>query len=87
LGGVGASISLPESTERKDALLFGESHGRAIIAFEPSKLAQVQGLIGQVPMTLLGLSGGDRVVVEGLVDLPISELDQAWRNTLPEIFS
>ena len=87
LGGVGAKVSLPQSTERKDALLFGESHGRAIIAFEPSKLAQVQALIGDVPLTLLGMSGGDRVVIDGLVDLPISELDQAWRNTLPGIFS
>ncbi|MFT5586099.1 MAG: phosphoribosylformylglycinamidine (FGAM) synthase-like enzyme, partial [Cognaticolwellia sp.] len=87
LGGVGANVTLPESLERKDALLFGESHGRAIIAFEPAKLSEVQALIGQVPMTLLGMSGGDRVVVDGLLDLPISELDQAWRNTLPEIFS
>ena len=78
---------MPQSTERKDALLFGESHGRAIIAFEPSKLAQVQALIGDVPLTLLGMSGGDRVVIDGLVDLPISELDQAWRNTLPEFLS
>ena len=50
-------------------------------------LAQVQALIGDVPLTLLGMSGGDRVVIDGLVDLPISELDQAWRNTLPEFLS
>ena len=87
LGGVGVKIALPESAERRDAMLFGESHGRAIIAFEPSKLAKVQALIGQVPMALLGVSGGERLIVDGFLDLPISELDQAWSSTLPETLS
>ena len=84
---MGATVSLPGSAERKDALLFGESHGRAIIAFEPAKLDQVKALIGQVPMTLLGVSGGERLSVQGILDLPISELDQAWSSTLPETLS
>lgn len=86
LGGVGAQVRLP-GAGRKDALLFGESHGRAIISFEPEKLASVRELIGDVPMQLLGRSGGERLVVDGILDLPITELDQAWRSTLPETLS
>jgi hypothetical protein len=35
-----------------------------------------------VPVVDLGTAGGDRLVVEGLVDLPVAEVVAAERDTL-----
>jgi hypothetical protein len=40
-----------------------------------------------VDVALLGESGGDRLVVEGLVDLPVPEVVAAWRDPLPRAFA
>jgi hypothetical protein len=36
-----------------------------------------------VPARLLGTAGGDRVVVEGLLDVPVAVAVEAWRAALP----
>jgi hypothetical protein len=37
--------------------------------------------VGWVP---LGIGGGDRLVVEGLVDLALAEATAAWAHALPD---
>ena len=32
---------------------------------------------------VLGTTGGDRIVVEGLVDLELAEVTASWRGRLP----
>jgi hypothetical protein len=32
---------------------------------------------------VLGTAGGDRIVIDGLVDLPVAEAEAAWRHRLP----
>ena len=36
-----------------------------------------------VPLTALGETGGDALVVEGQFDVPLAELRDAWTATLP----
>ena len=38
------------------------------------------------PVTELGTTGGDALVVDGLLDLPLAELRAAWTATLPALF-
>jgi len=38
-----------------------------------------------VAFRVLGSAGGDRVVVEGLVDRTVAELTAAWRDRLPSL--
>ena len=33
---------------------------------------------------MLGAAGGDRIVVEGLVDLDLAEASSTWRSRLPD---
>nr|WP_179665451.1 phosphoribosylformylglycinamidine synthase subunit PurL [Nocardioides panaciterrulae] len=79
---VGATVSLPG-----DAFLdlFAESAGRVLVtvpaADEPA-LADLAARHG-VPLTRLGATGGDALVVEGQFELPLAELRQAWTATLP----
>ena len=39
-----------------------------------------------VPVTELGTTGGDALVVDGLLELPLAELRAAWTATLPALF-
>ena len=38
-----------------------------------------------VGFRVLGAAGGDRVVVEGLVDLSVAEVTERWRGRLPSL--
>jgi phosphoribosylformylglycinamidine synthase subunit PurL len=74
LGGVGGRFLLP-GQGRHDARLWGEDHGRVLVAYPPARRAEVGGLV-------LGTTGGDRLVV-GPVDLPVAELVAAWSQAFP----
>ena len=66
--------------------LFSESTGRAVLCVAPERVAVVQGYADDrgVPVTRLGQAGGDRLVVEGLIDVGLDEAVAAWRNRLPD---
>jgi hypothetical protein len=36
-----------------------------------------------VAMTVIGRAGGDRLVVDGLVDVAVSDVAEAWRTAVP----
>jgi phosphoribosylformylglycinamidine synthase len=83
LGGLGFKGTLaPEG--RWDAALFGENPSRIVVSLSEASLAEVERMCREegVPSTLLGTVGGDRFTVPGLVDLPLADLDDAWRHGL-----
>jgi phosphoribosylformylglycinamidine synthase subunit PurL len=64
--------------------LFSESPSRVVVcAADPEGIAARARSAG-VTVTELGIAGGDRLVVEGLVDLALPDLEHAWRSTLAE---
>jgi phosphoribosylformylglycinamidine synthase II len=69
--------------------LFGEGPSRVLLsvpaaAMEPvTQMAQVAG----IPVSPLGTGGGDRLVVEGLIDVGVAEATAAWKGALPAAFS
>ena len=69
------------------AELFAESPSRVVVCVEGAEAqaavlrrAEAAGL----PVTVLGRVGGERVVVDGLVDVDLAELTDAWRGAIPE---
>ena len=83
LGGLGFKGALaPEG--RWDAALFGESPSRIVVSLSEADLTQAERLCREegMPYTVLGTVGGDRFTVSGLVDLPLADLDDAWRHGL-----
>jgi phosphoribosylformylglycinamidine synthase II len=65
--------------------LFGEGPSRVVACVMPDGLDAVTaraGLAG-VPVRVLGQAGGDRLVVDGLVDVTVAEATDHWRNRLP----
>jgi len=67
--------------------LFSESAARAVVTVRPDdadRLAELARRRG-VPLTRLGATGGDALVVDGQFDVPIDELRAAWTVTLPAV--
>ena len=84
-GGVGFRGSF-HIRGRWDAALFGEAQSRIVVSLPPEGLAHLQGLAGEVevPVAVLGSVGGERFQASGVIDLPLAEIDYAWRNGLEE---
>jgi phosphoribosylformylglycinamidine synthase len=83
-GGAGAVLG---GLGRMDAL-FGESPSRVLAVVAPDRLAVVrrQAEEAGVPLRTLGRAGGDRLIVDGLLDVGVAELTRAWRDHLPAAF-
>ncbi len=71
-------------TGRLDTALFGESQSRIIVSVSPGAIRRLESLAFRfnVPVTRLGAVGGTQFVIQGLIDLAVSELHQAWWNGL-----
>jgi phosphoribosylformylglycinamidine synthase II len=84
--GVGLEVELGPSALRPDALLFGESAGRAVVTCAEGDL---EALIGQarehaVPARQVGRTGGDRIRIGPGVDVGLARAHDLWSRTLPE---
>ncbi|MFL6112055.1 MAG: AIR synthase related protein [Catenulispora sp.] len=100
-GGVGAVVSgwwivdssddiAPSLTTNHYPLstaLFGEGPSRILISVCPARRAQVEARLAAVgvPRELLGTVGGRNILIGDAVDVAVSDLEETWEQTLPEI--
>ncbi len=86
LDGTGCRVSLDE-VAGGDAFtaLFSESTARCVVTATGAGLDQLAALAAThgVPLTRLGTTGGDALVVDGALDVALTELRAAWSATLP----
>jgi len=82
--GVGATVELPPGLPALAALA-GESPSRALLAAAPETAEELVALAGGagVPAARVGATGGDRLVVPGVLDLPLVRLRDAYEGALP----
>jgi phosphoribosylformylglycinamidine synthase subunit PurL len=68
---------------------FSEASGRVVACVAPRHLDEVRRRCadGGVAVRDLGVAGGDRLVLEGVVDLPLDDVVRAHRDTLPRLMS
>jgi phosphoribosylformylglycinamidine synthase II len=84
---LGATVQLSVGTVAPHAYLFGEDASRVVLSFSPSfqeevaRACQAEG----VPFAVLGVVGGDRLTVPGLLDVSVTELSRAWRSGIPAL--
>ena len=78
--------SIGTGARMDSAQLFGESPSRVVACVHPELLQPVVEVCEQadVPVTRLGLAGGDRCSVKGLFDIALDDATAAWRGRLPE---
>jgi phosphoribosylformylglycinamidine synthase subunit PurL len=92
--GVGATVDLPPVLPTPGsgaadpaplAALASESPSRVLLAADPAAAGELAGLAAAagVPAARLGVTGGDRLVVPGLLDLPLAALRDAYEDALP----
>jgi phosphoribosylformylglycinamidine synthase len=65
--------------------LFTEAPSRVVVCTTRRAELVARAAEAGVGFRVLGTTGGDRVVVDGLVDLSVDEATAAWRGTLPEL--
>jgi phosphoribosylformylglycinamidine synthase len=81
--GVGATLAVEGDPT---AALFAESVARAVVTAADAAAVVAAAEAAGVPVTTLGTTGGDVLVVEGVLELPLAELRSTWTRTLPDLF-
>ncbi|MEE8576616.1 MAG: phosphoribosylformylglycinamidine synthase subunit PurL [candidate division Zixibacteria bacterium] len=83
---LGAKVSISAEGIRPDALLFGESQSRIIISARPESAPKLKALFekANIPIENIGTVGGDSIVINDLVDLPVSQVADAFYNSMPQ---
>lgn len=79
-GPLGVKIGSLCGKIREDALLFGESQSRAIVSLDKENVHILENISLRhgVPMQVIGEIGGNRLFIDGLIDIPISRAYEAW---------
>jgi phosphoribosylformylglycinamidine (FGAM) synthase-like enzyme len=83
-GGVGAAISGIGSVDQ----FFGESPSRVVAVVAAGQIDAIRRRADAagVPVRAIGRVGGDRLVIDGLVDVSVAALTRKWRDHLPVAF-
>jgi phosphoribosylformylglycinamidine synthase len=81
--GVGAEVELAGGLSD----LLGESATRVLVTVPPGQAGALWALAESagLPATKLGATGGDRLVVRDLLDLPVERLRDAYEGALPAL--
>lgn len=94
-GGLGLAADAHDATggeaqdataPRRDAALFGEQQSRIVVSLDPARLAELERLAQEhgVRLTRLGVAGGDRLQVMGLIDLSLASVSDALEHGIPD---
>ncbi len=82
---IGAHIRF-DSDLRPDVLLFGETQSRVIVSCDPSRVEMVKShfAAAEVPCHDLGVVGGNELIINDLVSLPLDRLRRAYFDAMPD---
>ncbi len=82
----GATVTLDNGL-RPDCLLFGESQSRVIVscAADDADALEKRFAKRNVPVSRIGVVGGDRLRINGLIDQPLAVLADAYYNALSRL--
>jgi phosphoribosylformylglycinamidine synthase len=65
--------------------LFVETPGRVVVAIEPGKVDALKKAAGSIPLTHLGVTGGDALLVND-ISISLNELRTAHTATFEKLF-
>jgi phosphoribosylformylglycinamidine synthase subunit PurL len=87
-GRVGVDLDLSEIIQRNDGrldrALFGEAASRILIEVTPMHEAEVTERLDKsgVPVNKLGSTGGDALLIDGVCEVDVTSLTEAWSGAL-----
>jgi len=78
-GNIGVIINIPTEL-RDDALLFSETQSRALVSLDERNLENLTNIAKEsgVKTEVIGKVGGERLYIENLVDISITQAFSAW---------
>jgi phosphoribosylformylglycinamidine synthase len=81
----GARVRLERGPVPLHAHLFGEDASRVVISFSAPDEPRVRSMCrsANVPCSVVGEVGGNELVVDGAVHVPVRVLSEAWRSGIP----
>jgi len=81
---LGAVINLDSQGIRKDALLFGETQSRVVLSAKQKNAKKIIQIAkkNKTPISIIGKVGGNSLVINKLINLPVNNLYKAWHNTI-----
>jgi phosphoribosylformylglycinamidine synthase len=81
---LGCDAILRANDGRRDRALFGEAGSRVVLAVRDENVAGLERLAREhgLTMQVLGAAGGDQLVVDGLLAIPVDELRATWEGGL-----
>jgi phosphoribosylformylglycinamidine synthase len=86
VSGLGATVTLDDDLAPVDSL-FSETQGRVVVTCAEADAERLLAVFSHydVPWSVIGEVGGDRLDVAGTVDLPVEALRAAWEPTLERL--
>ncbi|MFH0913604.1 MAG: phosphoribosylformylglycinamidine synthase subunit PurL [Candidatus Omnitrophota bacterium] len=81
---LGALVKLGAQAIRSDALLFGETQSRIILSVKPKNVKKMLQIAkkNKAPVSIIGEVAGTRLIINRLINIPLSDLYKAWRNAI-----
>jgi len=82
--GIAIDPSLLQITSRSDLSLFGEGASRIVVAFAADQGEEIghRCRAAAVPITLIGLAGGEMISIPGRLNLPVAAAAKIWGEAL-----
>jgi phosphoribosylformylglycinamidine synthase len=83
---VRSEVGFAVNVEGGHAGLFAEGPSRVLLSAAPDRVAELdtRARAAGVPLARIGVAGGDRLAVEGQLDVPLAAAVDAWRDHLPD---
>ncbi len=85
-GPIGVEVKVPQLI-RKDAVLFSETQGRALVSLNDQNLNKLKELTESLdlPMETIGRVSGTRLLIEDLIDIPVAKAYNTWAQGFENI--
>jgi phosphoribosylformylglycinamidine synthase len=76
-----------KSQLRPDALVFGEDASRIVVSYPASNREKVEAICraAGAPLEDIGQVGGNTLNIEGVLEVKVGELKDAWSSALPKL--
>jgi len=86
---IGANVKISFNGVRPDFILFGEDQSRVIVSVNKENQAKFEKMANEedIPISLLGKTGGEKLVINDLISESVEKLSEIYENVIPQIMN
>ena len=85
-GNIGANVALDDELEATSSL-FSETQSRIVVTVANGDVERLLDILSadNVPYSVLGEVGGDRLIIENKIDLSVAEMAEPFNSSLEKL--